>query len=134
MVGGPDEWFAQEGYRCRLEWGRAGARRGAARGDALVIVDTLRFSTATATAVAYGAAIYPCLPGEDAVALAARVGGRAAVSRRAAPGEFSLSPLSYVGVAPGTRIVLPSPNGATCARYAAAVPLVAGYTCSSARW
>jgi 2-phosphosulfolactate phosphatase len=123
MSGDRDDWFAQGGYRCRLEWGRAGARRGAAHGDVLVIVDTLRFSTATATAVHYGATIYPCLPTEDAVALAARVGGQAAVGIAAASGAgFSLSPLSYVGVAPGTRVVLPSPNGATCARYAAAVP------------
>lgn len=120
---GRDDWFSQGGYRCRLEWGRAGARRGAARGDVLVIVDTLRFSTATATAVHYGATIYPCRLTDDAGALAARVGGQAAVGR-ADPGTagFSLSPVSYVGVAPGTRVVLPSPNGATCARYAAAVP------------
>jgi 2-phosphosulfolactate phosphatase len=88
-----------------------------------VIVDTLRFSTATATAVHYGAEIFPCLPTEDAGALAARVGGRAAGGPAAPAGAgFSLSPVSYVGVAPGTRVVLPSPNGATCARYAGAVP------------
>jgi 2-phosphosulfolactate phosphatase len=110
-------WFSQQGFRCRLEWGRVGARRGAARGDVLVIVDTLRFSTATATAVHYGAEVYPCRPDEDAAALAARVGAQVA-----GPGTgFSLSPASFVGVAPGTRVVLPSPNGATCARYAAAV-------------
>ncbi len=123
MSGGGADWFSQAGYRCRLEWGRAGARRGAARGDVLVVVDTLRFSTATATAVHYGAEIYPCLPTEDAGAVAARIGGQAALGHAAAPhAGFSLSPLSYVGVAPGTRVVLPSPNGATCARYAAAVP------------
>jgi 2-phosphosulfolactate phosphatase len=123
VIGAQDDWFAQRGYRCRLEWGRAGARRGATRGDVLVVVDTLRFSTATATAVHYGAEIYPCLPTEDAGALAARVGGQAAAGPAAPAGAgYSLSPLSYVGVPPGTRVVLPSPNGATCARYAAAVP------------
>ena len=116
--------FAQDGYRCRLEWGAAGARQGAAHGDVLVVVDTLRFSTATATAIHCGAAIYPCRPDEDAAALAALVG--ACVAGGGANG-FSLSPQSYVGVAPGTRIVLPSPNGATCARHAADVPyLIAG--------
>jgi 2-phosphosulfolactate phosphatase len=119
--GGP---FAQDGYRCRLEWGAAGARQGAAHGDVLVVVDTLRFSTATATAIHCGAAIYPCRPDEDAAALAALVG--ACVAGGGANG-FSLSPQSYVGVAPGTRVVLPSPNGATCARHAADVPyLIAG--------
>ena len=103
--------------------GGRGPGAGAARGDVLVVVDTLRFSTATATAVHYGAEIYPCLPTEDAGAVAARIGGQAALGHAEAPhAGFSLSPLSYVGVAPGTRVVLPSPNGATCARYAAAVP------------
>jgi 2-phosphosulfolactate phosphatase len=39
-------------------------------------------------------------------------------------GRFSLSPLTYVTLAPATRIVLASPNGATCSRYARAVPYV----------
>jgi 2-phosphosulfolactate phosphatase len=136
-AGAPD-WFAQTGYRCRLEWGAPGARQGAARGDVLVVVDTLRFSTATATAVHCGAAIYPCRPDEDGAALAARVGawlagrgaagtgtgtnGAGGATSDAGAGGYSLSPLSYVGVAPGTRVVLPSPNGATCARHAADVP------------
>src|SRR5207237_299967 len=36
--------------------------------------------------------------------------------------RFSLSPLSYLGLEPGTRIALASPNGATCACYGGAVP------------
>jgi 2-phosphosulfolactate phosphatase len=31
-------------------------------------------------------------------------------------GRFSLSPLTYDGIAPGARVALPSPNGATCVR------------------
>lgn len=37
-------------YHCKLDWGQRGALRAAQRGDVLVIVDTLSFSTAVATA------------------------------------------------------------------------------------
>src|SRR5215218_7915875 len=116
--------FTQDPYRCRLDWGRRGTREAAARGDVLVIVDTLTFSTAVATAVQHGGRVYPCALTDDPAALAARIGGEAAVHRRDVPaqGRFSLSPRTYVGLTPGTRIVLASPNGATCSRYAPDVP------------
>ena len=116
--------FSQYPYRCRIDWGRRGTREAAERGDILVIVDTLSFSTAVATAVHYGGIIYPCSKTDDVELFAKRVGGAVAVGRKDVPkqGRFSLSPLTYVNVEPGTRIVLASPNGATCSRYAQAVP------------
>jgi 2-phosphosulfolactate phosphatase len=81
----------------RHDWGWEGACRAAARGDGLVVVDVMRFSTATAVAVARGVLLRPCAePLADPAA------------RR------WLSPLAYEGVEPGTQIVLWSPNGATC--------------------
>jgi 2-phosphosulfolactate phosphatase len=119
-----DDVYAQAGYACRLEWGSHGARRAAARGDVIIVVDTLSFSTAVATAVAHGGLVCPCAEEEDPHALAARLGAKVAVGRRDVPtrGRFSLSPLTFVGMEPGTRIVLKSPNGATCSRHAAQVP------------
>lgn len=116
--------FSQDLYRCRLDWGRRGTREAAARGDILVIVDTLTFSTAVSTAVQAGAVVYPCAWADDPAEVAQRIGGEAAVNRREVPakGRFSLSPGTYQGVAPGTKIVLASPNGATCSRYAGEVP------------
>jgi len=116
--------YDQTRYRCRLEWGRDGARRAAARRDILVIVDVLSFSTAVATALEHGVAIHPCAHGEDGALLAGRVGAELAVHRRDVPaaGRFSLSPISFLGAEPGTRVVLPSPNGATCSRHAPEVP------------
>lgn len=116
--------FTQEGFRCRLEWGRRGARAASVRGDVLVVVDVLSFSTAVTAALAGGGVVVPCPEGEDAAALAARIGAEAAVGRRDVPahGRFSLSPLSYAGIAPGTRVVLGGPNGATCARYGREAP------------
>jgi 2-phosphosulfolactate phosphatase len=118
--------FAQSPYRCRLDWGRHGARAAAERQDILVIVDTLSFSTAVVTAVQGGGLVYPCAEDEHPGTLAQRIGGEVAVRRKDVPakGRFSLSPLTYLHLAPGTRIVLASPNGATCSRYARAVPLL----------
>ena len=110
-----DPW-SQDGYRCRLEWGHRGARVAAERGDVLVVIDVLRFSTATVTAVQHGGIIYPCAWSDDPEAYAARIGAEAAVRRRAVPGQgrFSLSPQTFTAIEPGTRVVLASPNGATC--------------------
>ena len=118
-----DPW-SQEGYRCRLEWGRRGAHVAAERGDVLVVIDVLRFSTATVTAVQHGGIVYPCAWSDDPEAYAERIGAEAAVRR---PGEtaksrFSLSPRTFEAIEPGTRVVLASPNGATCSRYGSAVP------------
>lgn len=107
-------------YRCHLDWGRDGTHRAVERGDMLVIVDVLSFSTAVVTAVHHGGVIYPCSQDEDAAAFKQRIGGEVAVHRRDVPqkGRFSLSPLTYEHIEPGTKVVLASPNGATCSRYA----------------
>lgn len=117
-------WFAQAGYRVRLDWGRRGAREAAERGDILVIVDTLRFSTTAATIVQHGGLLFPCLEIEDVAEVARRVGAEAGGYRASESVRYTLSPLDYLELAPGTRIALPSPNGATCARYASVAPAV----------
>jgi 2-phosphosulfolactate phosphatase len=116
--------YSQHPYRCRLDWGRHGTLQAAERGDILVIVDTLSFSTAVATAVHYGGSIYPCSMQEQPAAIAQRIGGEVAVSRFEVPvrGRFSLSPATLQQITPGTRVVLASPNGATCSRYARLIP------------
>jgi 2-phosphosulfolactate phosphatase len=103
-------------YRCDLDWGRHGARRAAERGDITVIVDTLSFSSAIVTAVHHGAIVYACALDDDLEALRLRYGAEIAVRRSEVPdkGRFSLSPLTYVGVAAGTAIIVASPNGAAC--------------------
>lgn len=108
--------------RVGLAWGRRGAQAASERGDIIVVIDTLRFSTAAATAVHHGALIYPC-PLEEALfnALAERVGGEVALPRSqpSISTRFTLSPRSYLGIEPGARVVLPSPNGSTCCQYGA---------------
>ncbi len=111
--------------RVRLAWGRRGAQQAADRGDILVIVDTLRFSTAASTAIHHGGLIYPCSTDEITInQLARRVGGEVAIGWRDSPTptRFTLSPRSYLAIEPDTRVVLPSPNGATCCHYGSTTP------------
>jgi 2-phosphosulfolactate phosphatase len=119
-------WFGQANYGCRLEWGGRGARAAAERGDILVVVDVLSFSTAVATAVENGALVYPCGKDEDAEALAGQWEAAMAVRREDVParGRYSLSPETFRAATPGERIVLPSPNGAVCSRYGSHTPLL----------
>ncbi len=113
--------FDQSGYRCRLEWGWQGAKSAAERDDILVVVDTLRFSTTVVTALHYGATIAPCANVEEMIELAGAEGAETAY-KPTEGARFSLSPLSFIGVAPGVRVAMASPNGATCCRYGREAP------------
>jgi 2-phosphosulfolactate phosphatase len=100
----------------RLEWGREGAALLAADCAVVIVVDVLSFSTAVDVAVGRGAAVLPLrwTDGERALAPDVLLAGP-----RRGPGP-SLSPASLVGLPAGTRLGLPSPNGATlCAAVAA---------------
>ncbi len=89
----------------------------------LAIVDVLSFSTAVDVALAAGASVLP-FPYVDGTAAAAASG--AILARRRGEGGFSLSPASLRQLAPGSRLLLPSPNGATLTLAAGATPVVAG--------
>ena len=106
----------------RFDWGEAGVLKLAPHAEVVLIVDVLSFSTAVDVAVARGATVYPCRWRDDrASALAGRVGAVLADGRNVQPRgvAYSLSPASLLGIPAGTRLVLPSPNGATLALLAA---------------
>ncbi|TQM14719.1 2-phosphosulfolactate phosphatase [Pseudonocardia kunmingensis] len=106
----------QRAYPVRLEWGREGAAMLAADCAVVVVVDVLSFSTAVDVAVGRGAAVLPLRWVDEHPALPPDV--QLAGPRRG-PGP-SLSPASLVDLPAGTRLALPSPNGATlCAVVAA---------------
>ena len=65
--------YTQHPYHCGLDWGRRGVRQAAERGDLLVIVDTLSFSTAVVTAVHSGGLIYPCSLEQDAAVVVSKL-------------------------------------------------------------
>ena len=77
-------------------------------------MDVLSFSTAVDVAVSNGAVVYPFPHGDEDAAQAAadRVGAVLAKPRRSSGSQISLSPQSLMAVPAGTRIMLPSPNGA----------------------
>lgn len=104
----------QRPYRVRFEWGPVGLE--ALAGDLVVVVDVLRFTTAVEAGVSRGVAVYPYRwRDQSAVEFADRVDAQLADG---APGSPSLSPSSLLGLTRGSRVVLPSPNGSTCAALA----------------
>jgi 2-phosphosulfolactate phosphatase len=123
-MSGAAAWFSQSDYRVRLEWGRRGAKAAAERGDLLVVVDVLSFSSAAVTAIARGVTLYPVATQAEARETALRVRADVAVRREDVPGKgrYSLSPVSFLGAEMGAQVVVASPNGATCSRYGRTVP------------
>jgi 2-phosphosulfolactate phosphatase len=109
--------FDQAGFDARLEWAVEGARLLAGACPVVVVVDVLSFTTAIEVAVGRGAVVFPHRwPDAGAAAFARRVGAELAGGRDAPPASrFSLSPVSLLDVPPGTRLVLPSPNGSAVA-------------------
>ncbi len=85
--------------------------------DYVVVVDVLRFTTAVDAAVGQGVEVYP-YRWKDASAkeFAERVGAELAGSQDVA--GRSLSPVRLTQLHSGDRVVLPSPNGSTCASLA----------------
>lgn len=102
----------QDGYDVRLEWGREGVALLGAHCAVVVIVDVLSFCTAVDVAVERGAAVLPLPWGDERALDAAQRAGAVLAGPRCARG-FSLSPTSLHTVPAGTRLALPSPNGAT---------------------
>jgi 2-phosphosulfolactate phosphatase len=105
-------------FDLQFEWGPnglAGLGPGAA---GVVIVDVLRFTTAVSVAVDRGATVLPYPWADDGAqtyaaqhnALLAGAGPDAAGGAR-----WSLSPVDLARLRPGTRLVLPSPNGSELA-------------------
>lgn len=113
-----DEPLHDSQYRCRLAWGTRGAREAAARGDVLVVVDTLSFSSAAVVAAHQGAELFPAGDADDPAEMARALGAEVSVRRRDVPagGRFSLSPATFRQAQAGDRVVLRSPNGGGCLR------------------
>ena len=117
----------QTGFVARFDWGEAGLRALAPYISVLVIVDVLSFTTAVSVAVERGAIVYPHRWHDESALIRAReLGATLAVSRAGVSPEspYSLSPGSLQTLPRGTKLVLPSPNGATLSAIAG------GYGCT----
>ena len=112
----------------RCEWGLKGIEALGSQVSVLIVVDVLSFSTAVDIAVGRGAIIHPFPYGDpDAARVAAeKVGAMVATAKRAAGGQFSLSPASLRILRPGDRLLLPSPNGSRLSLACGRTPVLTG--------
>jgi 2-phosphosulfolactate phosphatase len=106
----------------------AGIQAWKASASVFVIVDVLSFSTAVSVCVERGATVIPFPYGDAAAASseAASRGATVASPRSAGGGQLSLSPTSLKGIAPGARLLLPSPNGSRLSLKTGDVPTICG--------
>lgn len=107
-------WFEQNDFSIRFGWGPNGLRRLAPTADVVVIIDVLSFSTSVDIAVGRGAVVLP-YKWHDGSEYDYAAEHDAIVAEKGrwehVPGRLTLSPESLTKIEPGTRIVLPSPNG-----------------------
>jgi 2-phosphosulfolactate phosphatase len=110
-----------------VAWGSAGARDLAGRTDILVLVDILSFTTSLTVAVARGVEVWPFAPSSDGAEQLAREIGAVLARGRSTRSGPTLSPATLLDLEPGTRLVLPSPNGSAIAHAAlgSGVPMAA---------
>ncbi|WP_100012034.1 2-phosphosulfolactate phosphatase [Lentibacillus sediminis] len=116
--------FDQSPYACRVEWGRRGAREASERGDIVIIVDVLSFSSTVISALNYGAMIFPYPPHLDGKKFAEQVNAEYTLGRAEAAkvGKPSLSPVSFNQEHANRKYVLSSRNGSFCTWIASKVP------------
>lgn len=108
---------SQHGFSARFDWGTEGLRALAREAATIVIVDVLSFSTSVDIATANGARIFPTRWKDKRAASLAYE--HDAVLAGSAETHWSLRPSSLVSIPAETRLILPSPNGATLTALAA---------------
>jgi len=117
--------FTQAEFDIRLEWGEHGVNLLAPISNVVIIVDVLSFSTSVEIATSRKAVVYPYRwKDESAQEFARSIGAELAQKRRNA--GFSLSPKSLLNIPMGTKLVLPSPNGATLTLATGETPTLVG--------
>lgn len=103
----------QAGFDIRCEWGAEGvAALSGCR--TFIVVDVLSFSSCVSVAMVRGVTIFP-YPYQDANGAADLAQRHQATLAGRRGDRYSLSPASLLAAPAGTRLVLPSPNGATIA-------------------
>ena len=114
----PPAWSKQDEADLRFDWGQPGVAATSPGASTVIIVDVLRFTTAVEAGVRSGGLIYP-YRWRDASAATFAMSVGAVLAHEGGPTGPSLSPASLAGLPGGARVVLPSPNGSTCAALAA---------------
>lgn len=118
-------YLQQSSFNIVFDWGQRAVEVLSPICDVVVIVDVLSFSTTVAFGTARGAIIFP-FQYKDESALRFAEERLAVLAGARHPSALSLSPQSMFNVEAGTRIVLPSPNGATLSLLSRAPTTFAG--------
>ena len=119
--------YNQQEFDVRLEWGLHGVQELAPISDVIIIVDVLSFSTCVDIATNNGATVYPYRwKDEQATQYAKLLDACLADFERKSSDGYSLSPASLLNIEPGTRLVLPSPNGSTLTLATGNTPTLCG--------
>jgi 2-phosphosulfolactate phosphatase len=105
----------QTEFAYRFDWGLEGLRALAPAADVVVIVDVLRFSSAVSAVVESGSIVLPYPWNDETAAQQFAIEHDAVLAGMRENGGLSLSPTDLLTMMPSTRLVLPSPNGATLA-------------------
>ncbi|MDD2715264.1 MAG: 2-phosphosulfolactate phosphatase [Candidatus Wallbacteria bacterium] len=116
---------SQNTFDVRFDWGLNGVLNVANHGHVAVIVDVLSFSTCVEIACSRGAFILP-FQYKDSRAGGSAKNKQAVLAGNRGSGNLSLSPESLLKIEPGTRLVLPSPNGSTISLACTAPVILAG--------
>ncbi|MBS1997169.1 MAG: 2-phosphosulfolactate phosphatase [Cyanobacteria bacterium SZAS LIN-2] len=106
--------FSQDDFDVRFDWGLDGLKNVAGGCNAVIIIDVLSFCTSVDIALTRGATIFPARPHDGTCEAFAR--SRQALIANSDPfaiGGYTLSPSSLLTIETGTRLVLPSEDGAT---------------------
>jgi 2-phosphosulfolactate phosphatase len=120
-------YFNQNPSLVRCEWGAHGITTLGPDSAVIIIVDVLSFSTCVDVAVGNGALVYPYRShDQSAEQFAAARHALLAHTRQRDVLGYSLSPASLRAIPAGTRLVLPSPSGATLSQATRAIPTIAG--------
>ena len=118
--------FNQSEFDLCCEWGHQGIKQLAPISDVAIIVDVLSFSTAVEIATNNGAIIFPYqCKDSSALDYAKSIEAELATKRTSTTG-YSLSPQSLTKISPGTKLVLPSPNGSSLTLLTGNKPTLAG--------
>ncbi|BAZ13653.1 putative lipoprotein [Calothrix sp. NIES-4071] len=116
--------YDQAEFDITCEWGIHGAHQLAPISSIIIVVDVLSFSTSVEIATNNGATVYPYRYKEEAKAYAESLQAELALKRES--GKYSLSPASLQNIPSGTKLVLPSPNGANLTLETGSTLTVAG--------
>ena len=110
--------FNQAPFQCKMDWGERGTREASERGDIIIIIDILSFSSAVVNAVHHESIIYPFPKVGDIEEFGKLVDAQVCLGRAEALeiGMPSLSAPSFGENHKGKRFVLSSRNGATCVK------------------